>query len=583
MPPTPSGQGFSLLWPSHVTTVQDAAGPRLGPGAAADLDLSTLARALCPAPRYADDVQRVLLQLCPDPDVIAFRQAILQDLLDHPDLTTRLDDLLPQIAAADRATYWPSPGQTPLHEVVWRVGQLEAYVECVQGLSAAFGAAGGVVQSEGLRRLRNEIARLERDPTFQALVAELPDLIAQVRSISSVTIGVNLDDQLRPVEATLVSINRERYRGASSSLLGMLFGRETTDRKLEGIARLHSIARNTGQGQAIGVDLSNPMMYPLFRDLSDVLKQVSRPVASALQRYTSINIQFLSTLRRDLAFYLGAVRLVRRIQSSGLPMCRPEIAPPDARVTVVEAAYNINLALRLLARGEPDLSQQVVTNDIAFDPQARIFVLTGPNQGGKTTFTQAIGLLHVLAQAGLYVPGTRARISPVDGIYTHFPVEERPESEAGRLGEESKRLSEVFARATPYSLVLLNESLASTSAGESLYLAWDIVRILRLMGTRAIYATHLHELAARVDELNAETPGDSRVCSLVSLVDASASGNGSGGDLRQTYRIVTGPPRGRSYAREIAARYGISYAQLVETLRQRGIVGDVSDPADEQS
>jgi DNA mismatch repair ATPase MutS len=192
-------------------------------------------------------------------------------------------------------------------------------------------------------------------------------------------------------------------------------------------------------------------------------------------------------------------------------------------------------------------------------------VLTGPNQGGKTTYTQAVGLAHVLAQAGLFVPGERARISPADSIYTHFPVEERPDMESGRLGEEAQRLNDIFTRATRYSLVLLNESLASTSPGESLYLARDIVRTLRVLGARAIYATHLHELAADCDSLNAETPGDSQIVSLVSIVQEG----GGTGEITQTYHIIPGPPRGRSYARELAARYGISYEQLIEMLRAR--------------
>jgi DNA mismatch repair ATPase MutS len=292
-------------------------------------------------------------------------------------------------------------------------------------------------------------------------------------------------------------------------------------------------------------------------------------VAAALRRYTQVNIQMLGGLGAELAFYLGAARLVEHLRAAGLPVCRPEIAPVEERACAIEGAYNVNLALRLIAREPkriPDLRRAVITNDVTFGPEGRIFVLTGPNQGGKTTFTQAIGLAQMLAQAGLYVPGTRARLSPVDNIYTHFPMQERPETEAGRLGEEAQRLSDLFSHATPHSLILLNESLASTSPGESLYLARDIVRILRRLGARAIYATHLHDLAAGVDDLNAETPGDSTIVSLVSLAREED------GEVRQTYRIVPGPPRGLSYAREIAAHYGISYEQLERTLRQRGLL-----------
>ncbi len=319
-----------------------------------------------------------------------------------------------------------------------------------------------------------------------------------------------------------------------------------------------------------GVDPDNPLLYPLFRDLADVLKKISRPVAAALHHYTRLNTHLLDNLGAELAFYLGAARLMKRLRASGLPLCRPEIAPQAARVGEISGLYNVNLALRLIARdSQADLSAIIVPNDALFGAAGRIFVLTGPNQGGKTTYTQAVGLAFVLAQAGLFVPGTHARISPADHIHTHFPVEERPEMETGRLGEEAKRLAQIFAQATRYSLVLLNESLASTSPGESLYLARDIVRTLRVLGARAIYATHLHELAADCDDLNAETPGDSLIASLVSLIqEGSVEGTG---EITQTYRIIPGPPRGRSYARELAARYGISYEQLIAMLRARGL------------
>lgn len=127
-------------------------------------------------------------------------------------------------------------------------------------------------------------------------------------------------------------------------------------------------------------------------------------------------------------------------------------------------------------------------------------------------------------------------------------------------------------QATARSLVLLNESLSSTSAGESLYLAQDLVRILRLMGTRAVFATHLHELAASAEGLDASTAGDSRVISMVSSpIQEEEPGEGAAG-LRRSYRVVVGPPMGRSYATEIATRFGVGYEQLYAMLQARGVI-----------
>ena len=111
----------------------------------------------------------------------------------------------------------------------------------------------------------------------------------------------------------------------------------------------------------------------------------------------------------------------------------------------------------------------------------------------------------------------------------------------------------------------------STSFGESLYLAQDIMRILRRIGARAIYSTHLHELANQVEELNDSVPGDSKIISIVSSpIDASEKVEGA--DVNRTYKLEIRPPLGQSYAREIAARYGISYQQLEDVLSRRGLI-----------
>jgi DNA mismatch repair protein MutS len=230
-----------------------------------------------------------------------------------------------------------------------------------------------------------------------------------------------------------------------------------------------------------------------------------------------------------------------------------------------------------------------VTNDIFLEPQGRIQILTGPNLGGKTTYLQTVGLTQLLAQVGLYVPGTQARISPADGIYSHFPVEEKLERGTGRFGEEAQRLKEIFTRATRHSLILLNESLTSTSPGESLYLAQDVIRVMRMIGVRAVYATHMHELAACAAELNQETEGNSDIVSVVAsrIVETDAPDDGgSPAAVKRSYKVRRGPPMGRSFARELARRYGVSYEQLVSNLQERGILPETilgDGPPDEST
>ena len=240
---------------------------------------------------------------------------------------------------------------------------------------------------------------------------------------------------------------------------------------------------------------------------------------------------------------------------------RAERAPAGERACNVEDAYNLDLALRLrLAEGEAAMRQKVVTNQIAAGEGALIAIVTGPNSGGKTTYTRAIGQAQVLAQAGLLVPGSSARISPVDAIYSHFAAPERADIGGGRLAEELERLAQIFRHATRHSLVLLNEPLASTDHAAARALCRDILAGLQLLGARAVFVTHIYELAD-----DAGVPG---VISLTAGVTAIAQ---NGDTPVPSYSIAPGRPQIAGYAAELARRHGLSRDQIATTLRERGV------------
>jgi DNA mismatch repair ATPase MutS len=202
----------------------------------------------------------------------------------------------------------------------------------------------------------------------------------------------------------------------------------------------------------------------------------------------------------------------------------------------------------------------LVQNDAAFNDTGRVAILTGPNSGGKTTYLRAVGLAHVLCQTGLLIPAARATLSPVDDIFTHFPA---LETQQGRLAEEAQRIREMFADVTSHSLILLNETFSSTAAGEALYLAHDVLSACCAIGTRTIFATHLTTLASDLDSIE-QTAAETGACrslpfSLTANVQQTASG-----ETVPTYHVTRGQPLGRSYAQEIAQRYGIQLNQLLE-------------------
>jgi DNA mismatch repair ATPase MutS len=509
-----------------------------------DLNLDGLVQAFRADSRYVPFIRQTLTALLTDPAVIAWRQAVLDDFRRNPALVERVSAFLPRLAELrTNQALFGTKQRHLLLETADRLSELELYVNMVDGLYEALQAAD--LHSEALKQLRQNLQRVARSESFEALRSELPELQRPLQSFASLTVGINLNAQLQPESAVLLGINEKRF-GEARSFLSRLLGMPAEETEESGLAPLHYVP-------------SDPEQRPLsalFRDLERLIAQVVQPVARALSRYVRISSGPLVSLEKELAFYVAAVGLMQRLEARGVPLCPPEIAPTEERLGVMEGLVNLHLALR---EGEP----LPVSNDVTFDDEGRIAILTGPNSGGKTTYVQAVGLAHVLFQAGLFIPARRARLSPVDAIFTHFPA---LEAQQGRLAEEAARLRHICLKATRYSLVLLNESLSSTTSSEALYLAQDVLCGLRAIGVRAIYATHLVEVAEHLDVIEKAIEGESAVYSLVAGLKLIETAD----DLKAvpTFEIKRGLPQGRSYAREIARRHGISLEQILSARRE---------------
>jgi hypothetical protein len=557
---------MSLLYPPGATRASSTGRPALDE---ADLGLATIVRALDLDGRHGRFAAGVLAELSAGPEVITYRQDVLDDLLRLPNLAAAIGAALPQLgelAGAGRAPRWGE--RVPLIEVASRLAELDAYVSCVELLWAALDERGTVATEEslpsivrpmsaGVVALRDHLATARAEPDYRALAAELPVLRAQLDRAGSVTLGINLDAQLRPEAATIVSVNSERFAG-KGTLLDRLFGERAAADAVRGISSLY----NADDGRPHAPE------HVLFRELSRLLERVAQPVAAAIERYTRLSSRWLVGLEPELAFYLAATRLFASLRHAGLPLCRPEIAPMDERSCAIDGLYNLDLALCLGAAHSRAGIPALILNDARLGPGPRIAILTGPNSGGKTTYTRAVGQAQALFQAGLLVPARGARLSPADGIFTHFASSERAELGRGRLAQELERLAEIFRQATPRSLLLLNEPLSSTDQASARAIGRDLLGGLRMLGARAIVVTHLHELVD--DMLALDTAGAEPT--VVSLVASVAPHEGNGAEPAPTYRIMPGRPEAPRYAAELARQYGLDAGQIARTLQERGVM-----------
>jgi DNA mismatch repair protein MutS len=524
------------MWPQAVAVKPAKAGAW-----EADLGLDELVNSLSTDRRYSPYIRQALAALNTDAEVLRWRQAVMTDLLQNPALVESLLDLLPRFANLRQNTGMGNSRQRNLLlETSDRLAELDIYTELVSDLHALLKNV--PLKSAALIDIRTNLAALLENPNFQELRQQLQELRGPLENITSLTIGINLDLELRPSSAVLLSINGYAF-GEPASFLEKLIGVRMSDMDETGIAPLNHLPQ----------DREIRFLTPLFQDLDRLMTQIAQPIARALNRYTRVSSGALANLEYEVAFFCAAARFAQNLSQRGVPFCLPEIAPVDSRITEIDGLVNVLLCVR---------PEQPISSDAAFNDDGRIAILTGPNSGGKTTYLRAVGLAQVMFQAGVFVPARGARISPVDRILTHFPALENRQQ--GRLAEEAGRLREIFQQATPNSLVLLNETFSSTASGEALYLAQDILCGLRALGVRAVYATHLVELAERIEELQKTVAGDSDFFSLVAGVQFDDSGQAA-----PTFEIQRGLPLGRSYAQEIARRHGISLEQIL-ALRDDG-------------
>lgn len=195
---------------------------------------------------------------------------------------------------------------------------------------------------------------------------------------------------------------------------------------------------------------------------------------------------FFTALKNELAFYVGCLHLQNRMTGLGAPTCMPVPEPLPARRFTCQGLYDVCLALQL---GRP-----VIGNDVQADGDDLVLI-TGANQGGKSTLLRGIGLAQCLLQSGMFVAAETMRASVCSGIYTHFKREEDLRLESGKLDEELGRMSRIVDHVAPHALVLMNESFAATNEREGAEIGRQIVTALIDNRVRVVCVTHMYELA----------------------------------------------------------------------------------------
>ena len=569
-----NSRAFSILYLEQENTSYN----KLSESACHDIGLDTICRSVTSDAKEQRLIMNVISDMTSDPKVAEYRRKVFVDILKLPELRKRMTELFDKMEFIRNfgTMHKSTDEELGLWHLMHRIEELNDYIQCVEAMRECLSDES--ISSEGLMGLREYVASLYDDACFADMKKDIAELKMKTADVQSVTLGINVNERFEAVSMGLISVNKKPFKksGIVSNFADAIASRNklSEDSEWDGDMHYHPIdsehrgevvsflekkagfksisntpfvdanTRQTIVNAAEGDGVTGSTFY-LENVINKMLSSLVKKLRDTLTKYANIAIVNISQLIPEFLYYIRFAEFIGGLMEKGFSFCEAQTASGGTD-TDAKGFYNLKLAVNL------NSMEEIVSNDLGFDGEHTVYILTGANRGGKTTITQAVGQLFALAQGGIYVPAESFVYRPVDCIYTHFPADEDKTMDLGRLGEECVRFKEIYSGCTKDSLLLLNETFSTTSFEEGLYIAKDSVRALLKKQVRTIYNTHIHKLAADVEEMNADSTG-ARASSLVMLSD-----NG-----KRSFKVAAAAPEGLSYARDIAEKYGVTYDMLV--------------------
>lgn len=401
----------------------------------------------------------------------------------------------------------------------WRLDAAVGYVDAISGVRRALD--GVDLGSEGLLELRLFLAEYASSAEFVQLADEA----------HAVTRGL---DRVR--YATRIKENHISVRAYEDEADYMVEIEQTFERFRQGDAEDHlAIPADSGSMDHVEAQIAERVvrLYP----------EEFAALGTFCERWHDFINPVVARFEHEVQFYLAWLQEVEELGKFGLEFCYPEVSD-ESKAIGVEGIFDLALATKLAAKGT-----DIVRNQFSLSGAERILVISGPNQGGKSTFARAFGQLHQLARLGAPVPARSARVFLADEIYTHFEREEDVTTLRGKLDDELERMKEILEQATGDSVVILNEIFSATTHADAIVLGSDVLAWLSELDCLGVCVTFVDELAS----LNQST------VSMVATVDPDDPST-------RTFQIVRRAADGRAYAWALADKYGLSYERLQERL-----------------
>lgn len=487
------------------------------PALTADLELDRLFDAMSSGDSFLRDVAKdALFASLLDPQEIRYRQQILADCLASPATIHEIYGIAIEAIESERKVWslmWERDASWALHR---STDVLRLCVSPLRRLWQIAQNAGSRFHSDGFTRF------------FAMIAAELDD------------------DYMRSVEEHIQRLEFNDGVLMSAGVGSDCKGDNYVLRKTAVVKRnwleqvqvwLSELAGRTEPAFVYEVDERDEAG---FRILGDLKAQGIVHVALALTQSTDHILSFFNALRLELGFYIACLNLHERLVLKGEPVCFPQPVLHGKSEFHCRGLYDVCLSL--------SLSERTIGNDVNADAKLLV-VITGANRGGKSTFLRSVGLAYLMMQSGMFVPAQTFGASVCSGVFTHFKREEDDTMKSGKLDEELGRMSAIVEAVTPGSLVLMNESFASTNEREGSEIAMQTVYALLKMKIVVFYVTHLFALAEGFYQSHSNS-------ALFLRAERLADG-------RRTFRLLEGEPLPTSFGQDL-------YRRIFEAAGQEG-------------
>ncbi len=463
-----------------------------------DLELTTLFSAMSGGDSFLFDVatQAVLFGLENELDTISYRQAALRDCLQNYSIVETVYNLAMEAIESEKKQWFAAFRRHPSSTLYSGSQLLQMLTTVLARLKSVAEQHADAFRSEGFRRL------------FMLIIAELPEeYLARMKKHVK---------QLEFNHGMLLSAQLGKGNKGSNYLLHEPPHRNAWIERIVDRKKFEYTFQINDRDEAGA------------RALSELRDRGINEVANAIAQAADHVLSFFVTLRAELAFYIGCANLHRRLQGNVDALCFPKPFEAGTRKFSYGKLRDTCLALTL--------DDSVVANDLNADGK-KLFIITGANQGGKSTLLRAIGLAQLMMQCGMFVTAETFSADLCRSLFTHYKREEDITMQSGKLDEELSRMSDIVDALRPDSVVLFNESFSATNEREGSEIASQVVHALVETRTKIFFVTHLYEFANRLWE-------ERRDDSVFLRAERQADG-------RRTFKLLPGGPLQTSFGPDL--------------------------------